>query len=427
MRPPDVPHRPRAGDASAVAAAGRRGGRYGSGIRWVHASEMPDPAPYLRGDEVVLTAGIWYWHGMAPGAFAAGLGQAKAAALGFGTNPLVDEGPTELVEACRAWGLTLFHVPPDISFIEIAEEFVEAQHRLRERPLLDSLERSGRFLYCLQQGGGLEGLLRVLSGLLPRPAAVVQRGRGVIADTGAGSLVREVAEAVDEAIAAGGPTADLGGVTAFAVPIAASDSCLVVAGGGEPRRVVRRGGRAGRGPCGSAAQAWFRPATRAGSRCAAGMPATPPTTRSRHTRCSSACRTIACSMCSATPWCGRWRSTTPGAARARPHTGAVPWVRWSLLTDGGRTAPARQHAASAAGPDRDAYRRRTRPRCRPTSTTASLTAAPMATTSSTPTGPAASCSSRARSTRSSPAATGTIPSSCSALTARALPRPCWSR
>ena len=203
-------------------------------IRWVHASEMPDPAPYLRGDEVVLTAGIWYWHGMAPGAFAAGLGHARAAALGFGTNPLVDEVPTELVEACRAWGLTLFHVPPDISFIEIAEEFVEAQHRLRERPLLDSLERSGRFLYCLQQGGGLEGLLRVLSGLLPRPTAVVQRGRGVIADTGAGPLVREAAEAVEDAIAAGAPAADLGHATAFAVPIAASDTCLVVAGDGEP-------------------------------------------------------------------------------------------------------------------------------------------------------------------------------------------------
>lgn len=200
-------------------------------IRWVHASEMPDPAPYLRGDEVVLTAGIWYWHGMAPGAFAAGLGHAEAAALGFGTNPLVEEVPAELIEACRAWGLTLFHVPPDVSFIAIAEEFVEAQHQLRERPLLDSLERSGRFLYCLQEGGGLDGLLRVLSGLLPRAAAVVQRGHGVLADTGAGSLVRDATGAVDQAITAGAPTVDLGAATAFAVPIPASDTCLLVAGG----------------------------------------------------------------------------------------------------------------------------------------------------------------------------------------------------
>ena len=30
-------------------------------IRWVHSSAMPDPSSYLRGDEVVLTAGIWFW------------------------------------------------------------------------------------------------------------------------------------------------------------------------------------------------------------------------------------------------------------------------------------------------------------------------------------------------------------------------------
>ena len=95
----------------------------------------------------MLTAGIWYWHGVAPSTFAAGLGHANAAALGFGTNPLVSEVPAELVDACEEWGLTLFRVPEGVAFIEIAEEFVEAQHRDRERPLLDSLDRSGQFLY----------------------------------------------------------------------------------------------------------------------------------------------------------------------------------------------------------------------------------------------------------------------------------------
>ena len=35
-------------------------------IRWVHSSEMPDPSAYLRGDEVVLSAGIWFWAGSSP-------------------------------------------------------------------------------------------------------------------------------------------------------------------------------------------------------------------------------------------------------------------------------------------------------------------------------------------------------------------------
>ena len=203
-------------------------------IRWVHASEMPDPAPYLRGDEVVLTAGIWHWHGMAPSAFAAGLGHAHAAAVGFGTNPLVKDVPAELVDACRAWELTLFHVPPDVSFIAIAEEFVEAQHRLRERPLLESLERSSSFLYCLQEGGGLDGLLRILFGVLPRPAAVVQRGRGVLADSGAAALVPDLTGVVDRAMASTAPAVGLGPVTVFPVPVAGSDTCLIVTGDEEP-------------------------------------------------------------------------------------------------------------------------------------------------------------------------------------------------
>lgn len=209
-------------------------------IRWVHASDMPNPAPYLRGDEVVLTAGIWYWHGTAPSAFAAGLGHAKAAALGFGTNPLVDKVPADLVDVCRAWGLTLFHVPHDVSFVEIAEEFVEAQHRSRERALSDSLDRSGRFVYSLQEGGGLDGLLRVLAGVLPRPVAIAQRRHGVVADGGAGEVAQQLSDGVEAAIAAGSAVTDLGDATAFAIPIAECDACLLVAGGPEELSVTER-------------------------------------------------------------------------------------------------------------------------------------------------------------------------------------------
>jgi purine catabolism regulator len=81
------------------------------GIRWVHSSEMPDPSAYLRGDEVVLTAEIWYWAGASPQTFAAGLASAGAAALGFGTSTLVSDVPPGLVDACRADGLTCSPFP----------------------------------------------------------------------------------------------------------------------------------------------------------------------------------------------------------------------------------------------------------------------------------------------------------------------------
>ena len=180
-------------------------------IRWIHSSDMPDPAPYLRGGEVVLTAGIWYWHGVAPSTFAAGLGHANAAALGFGTNPLVSEVPADLVRACEKWGLTLFRVPEGVAFIEIAEEFVEAQHRDRERPLLDSLDRSTQFLYSLQAEGGVGGLVRTLAPFLARRVAVVQRGRGAVVAGTPGTLPRDLVAAAEAVIGTRAPAIDLGG------------------------------------------------------------------------------------------------------------------------------------------------------------------------------------------------------------------------
>jgi sugar diacid utilization regulator len=188
-------------------------------IRWVHSSDMPDPAPYLRGGEVVLTAGIWYWHGTAASAFAAGLGRADAAALGFGTSALVREVPPELVDACSAWGLTLFRVPDDISFIEIAEEFVEAQHRLREQPLIDSLDRSGRLVDCLQSGSGVEGLLAVFTRLTGRPSAVLRHG----------AVVASTRPDVPAPVAA-----------SFAIPTASHDAVLVVEGHPDELSVAER-------------------------------------------------------------------------------------------------------------------------------------------------------------------------------------------
>lgn len=210
-------------------------------IRWVHSSDMPDPAPYLRGDEVVLTAGIWHWHGIAAASFAAGLGRARAAALGFGTNPLVTQVPDELVEACRDWRLTLFRVPDDVSFIEIAEEFVEVHQRLRERPLHELLDRGGQFLYSLQAGGGLDGLLRILSGLLARPAAIVRRGRGIVATSDPDAFAQELVLATEGAIGTESPVRDLGeDAAAFPVPTGFADAALLISGPASAITVLER-------------------------------------------------------------------------------------------------------------------------------------------------------------------------------------------
>jgi hypothetical protein len=189
-------------------------------IRWVHSSEMPDPSAYLRGDEVVLSAGIWFWAGSSPQVFAAGLAGAGAAAVGFGPSPLVPAVPEALIEACTKHGLTLFAVPDHVPFIAVTEVFVEHYVEDRERELLDAQDRNEQLVRSAQRRQGLRGVLRVLARHRPGAAFVVDRRRGLLAATGGKPGADLVA-----AVAAG---RDAPGWTV--VPIVPSDAWLVLEG-----------------------------------------------------------------------------------------------------------------------------------------------------------------------------------------------------
>jgi len=153
-------------------------------ISWVHSSEMPDPSAYLRGDEVVLSAGIWFWAGSSPEVFAAGLAGAGAAAIGFGPSALVPEVPPALIKACGEHGLTLFAIPDHVPFIAVIETFVEHYVEDRERELLDAQDRNEQLVRAAQERQGIRGVLRVLARHRPGAAWVVERRRGLVAATG---------------------------------------------------------------------------------------------------------------------------------------------------------------------------------------------------------------------------------------------------
>ncbi len=65
-------------------------------IRWVHASDSRDPAPYLNGEEVVLSTGAWFNGKESVTRFVAGLMKANVAALGFGVHDDMPTVPMEL-------------------------------------------------------------------------------------------------------------------------------------------------------------------------------------------------------------------------------------------------------------------------------------------------------------------------------------------
>jgi PucR family transcriptional regulator, purine catabolism regulatory protein len=95
-------------------------------VRWVATSELPDPAPFFQGGEVLLTTGLqttgWdgEWQQYVDGLVGAGI-----VAIGIGTGLTYAKPPKGLVAACRSAGLDLFEVPRRTPFVAVSHRISE--------------------------------------------------------------------------------------------------------------------------------------------------------------------------------------------------------------------------------------------------------------------------------------------------------------
>lgn len=114
-------------------------------VRWVHVSELADPTPYLRGHELLLTAGVHLPRSAAAtDRYVARLQDAGVVGLGFGVDPVYRKVPPRLRAACEAHGLMLLEVPPSVPFIAISEAHVHAleEERLHAVEVLARAQRA---------------------------------------------------------------------------------------------------------------------------------------------------------------------------------------------------------------------------------------------------------------------------------------------
>ncbi|MGH3951642.1 MAG: PucR family transcriptional regulator, partial [Pseudonocardiaceae bacterium] len=91
-------------------------------VRWAHVSELLDPAPYLLGQELLLTAGVNL--PQSPDGvdrYVRGLRSAGITALGFGITPPMHEVlPDPLRQACARHGLALLVAPTTTPFLAVS-------------------------------------------------------------------------------------------------------------------------------------------------------------------------------------------------------------------------------------------------------------------------------------------------------------------
>jgi purine catabolism regulator len=93
----------------------------GAHVRWVHSTELPDPTPWLRGGELLLTTGIQLKQAKPQRELIDRLADHRIAGLGFGTGFAHKRLPPALVTAARKRSFPLFEVPYELPFIAITE------------------------------------------------------------------------------------------------------------------------------------------------------------------------------------------------------------------------------------------------------------------------------------------------------------------
>ncbi|MGP4022028.1 PucR family transcriptional regulator [Actinomadura sp. 3N407] len=127
-------------------------------IRWAHSTELLDPGPYLRGNEIVLTVGASLRDDEACAAFAGSAKASRASAIGYGIGDVTAAAPDALRQACDRFALPLVEVPPEVPFLSFTEWFAErlaSSHDERHER-----EETGRLLRMVREGLASAEVLR---------------------------------------------------------------------------------------------------------------------------------------------------------------------------------------------------------------------------------------------------------------------------
>lgn len=133
-------------------------------IRWVHASELEDPTPWLKGGELLLTTGRGI--GETPAkqrAYVQRLVAAELAGLGFGLGFGHERVPRAIVTAAEQAGFPVFEVPYPVPFIAITEavftRLLAEQYEMLQR----AVEAEHVITRTVMEGGGVEGIAASLA------------------------------------------------------------------------------------------------------------------------------------------------------------------------------------------------------------------------------------------------------------------------
>ncbi|MFD7817227.1 PucR family transcriptional regulator [Streptomyces sp. NPDC059785] len=166
--------------------------RLGRPVRWVHITELTDPASFLKGGELVLTTGMPLPEEPARiRRYVGELADVGAAALVIELVRRYHRPPEALVRACRARGLPLVTLSRDVNFLEVTQ----VVHTLLLGHRTEALRRSRRiheaFTALTLRGAGPEDVVRAAAELSGRTVVLEDPAHRALICVPSGGTVEE--------------------------------------------------------------------------------------------------------------------------------------------------------------------------------------------------------------------------------------------
>ncbi|MFF5105031.1 PucR family transcriptional regulator [Streptomyces sp. NPDC000134] len=168
---------------SALKLAVRAGGdRLDAPVRWVHASELADPVPYMEGGELLLITALKLdaEDPQAMRRYVRRLAGAGVVGLGFAVGVHYEDIPAALVEAAEQEGLPLLEVPRRTPFLAISKAVSAALAAEQYRAVTAGFAAQ-RELTKKALTDGPEGLLAALAAQVDGWAALYDASGAVVA------------------------------------------------------------------------------------------------------------------------------------------------------------------------------------------------------------------------------------------------------
>lgn len=180
--------------ADAEVVAGVRG--LAAEIRWVHISEQPDIARYLKGGELLFTTGMGLGHNSdLQRRYVRSLADVPIAALLLRLGGTYREVPTTLSKEAEERGLPLIVLRRRIGAVELTEQIHGALIG-RHHELVEAAEQMGQTLVDLVvDGADLHLLLRHLAEALHNPVVLEDSAHEIVAFATASLSTAEVLDA----------------------------------------------------------------------------------------------------------------------------------------------------------------------------------------------------------------------------------------